>query len=488
MALERSGERRIGRYALYGEIASGGMATVHFGRLIGPAGFSRTVAIKRLHPQLAKDPEFVAMFLDEARLAARLKHPNVVPILDVIAAEDEVLLVMEYVHGESLVRVLRGLQKRSERPPLRIASSLICGVLHGLHAAHEAVDEGGASLGIVHRDVSPQNVMVSAEGNARLLDFGVAKAMGRVHVTRDGQIKGKLAYMAPEQLRKGPIDRRVDIFAAAVVLWETITVRRLFEGDSEMAILAQVTMGDIPPPSSAGVDVPPSLEAMLMRGLARDPDRRFRTARDMAMALEAAVPPASPWEVGEWLAEVAGDALARRAHQVQAIERAAATGESPLDLTSPGGAIEAASSPSAMRSQVSGIALPPPPAGRGLARSGLILAAAGVVGGAVAAFVMLGKSEAPAPAPETHAPAAAPTAPAVPPEPASPPSAAPVTAPPTATASATAPPAITTVPKPSAHSPGKTAPTATPKSASGGCNPPYTIDSKGIRRIKPECL
>src|SRR5437868_956560 len=181
--------RMVGRYAIFDEIASGGMATVYLGRLTGSGGFARTVAIKRLHPQFAKDPEFVTMFLDEARLAARIRHPNVVPTLDVVAASGELFHVMEYVQGESLSHLARGLKTRSERVPLRILLRIMNDVLQGLHAAHEARDERGVPLCIVHRDVTPQNVLVGVDGVARLLDFGVAKAAGRAHTTQDGQIK-----------------------------------------------------------------------------------------------------------------------------------------------------------------------------------------------------------------------------------------------------------------------------------------------------------
>jgi serine/threonine protein kinase len=193
--------RVVGRYALYGAIAAGGMATVHLGRLLGPVGFSRTVAIKRLHAQFASDPEFVSMFLDEARLAARIRHPNVVPTLDVVATGGELFLVMEYVPGESIARLARALREQKQTLPTRILSAVMAGVLHGLHAAHEAKDERGHPLGIVHRDMSPQNVLVGTDGVARVLDFGVAKAAGRMQTTREGQIKGKLSYMPPEQLR-----------------------------------------------------------------------------------------------------------------------------------------------------------------------------------------------------------------------------------------------------------------------------------------------
>jgi eukaryotic-like serine/threonine-protein kinase len=161
----------VGRYALYGEIASGGMATVYYGRLIGPVGFSRTVAIKRLHAHFAKDPEFAVMFLDEARLAARIRHPNVVPTLDVVALEGELLLVMDYVQGDSLAQCLRAASAARQPIPLEVVSAIACAVLHGLHAAHEATNEQGEPLAMVHRDVSPQNVLVGADGVPRVLDL-----------------------------------------------------------------------------------------------------------------------------------------------------------------------------------------------------------------------------------------------------------------------------------------------------------------------------
>ncbi|HEY6462542.1 MAG TPA: serine/threonine-protein kinase, partial [Polyangiaceae bacterium] len=224
--------RVVGRYAVFDEIAVGGMATVHVGRLLGPAGFSRTVAMKHLHKQFAGDPEFVAMFLDEARIAARIRHPNVVSTLDVVTLDGELYLVMDYVAGESVAHLLRGLRRRDAFVPPRIAVTIACDMLAGLHAAHEATDDHGQPLGIVHRDVSPQNVLVGTDGSARVVDFGVAKAAGRMQTTREGQVKGKAAYMAQEQLRGGAVDRRTDVYSAAVVLWETLTGERLFKSDT----------------------------------------------------------------------------------------------------------------------------------------------------------------------------------------------------------------------------------------------------------------
>ena len=305
---------------LHDEIAAGGMATVRFGRLLGPVGFSRTVAIKCLHPQFAKDPEFAAMFLDEARLAARVRHPNVIPILDVVALDGELFLVMEYVQGESLSKLLRVVRHRKGRVPLRITANVMSGVLEGLHSAHDARSEQGEALGIVHRDVSPQNIIVGLDGVARVLDFGVAKAAGRLQSTRDGQLKGKLAYMAPEQLRGGEVDRRTDLYAASVVLWECLTGQRLFKAEDEVAIFGQVLEGKIEPPSSVIPTLPKGYDEVAMRGLQRDPAKRWQTAQEMAIALEKVAGVASPREVSGWVEQLAKETLAKRAERIAEIE------------------------------------------------------------------------------------------------------------------------------------------------------------------------
>ena len=305
----------LGRYVLHDKIASGGMATVHLGRLVGPVGFARVVAIKRLHGQLAEDPEFVSMFLDEARLSARIHHPNVVPVIDVVAMSGELLLVMEYVRGESLARLVRG----ERQVPAPIATSIITGVLHGLHAAHEAVDERGDPLCLVHRDVSPQNILVGVDGIARVVDFGVAKAVGRVQTTREGQLKGKLAYMAPEQLR-GEATRATDVYAAAVVLWELLTGRRLFAGSTEAETLAKVFDQQLEPPARYVPTLPPALNQIVLRALSSDPKKRFATAKHLASALESVVSPASTSQVGAWVEATAEEALSRRASLVAKIE------------------------------------------------------------------------------------------------------------------------------------------------------------------------
>ncbi len=334
----------LGRYALYGEIAAGGMATVHLARLLGPVGFSRTVAIKRLHPHLAKDPDFVAMFLEEARLAARVRHPNVVATLDVVSDDGELFLVMEYVAGESLSRLVRKAREAGERVPPRCAVGIISGALEGLHSAHEAKSEKGHVLGLVHRDVSPQNVHVGTDGVPRLLDFGIAKATNRVQETRTDQIKGKVAYMSPEQLAKGAIDRRADVYSAAVVLWETLTGQRLFKADDVPSLVYAIINEEIVPPSTVVPDLPPGLDAVVMKGLEREADKRWSTAREMAAALEAALAPAPAREISEWVYGVAGEALDWRQDLVHRIESETSTSiPPPMRTDSPSAPIEISS-------------------------------------------------------------------------------------------------------------------------------------------------
>jgi serine/threonine-protein kinase len=310
----------IGRYGIYGKIASGGMASVHFGRLLGAVGFSRTVAIKRLHPHLAEDPEFVSTMIDEARLAARIHHPNVVPTLDVVSAMGELLVVMEYVRGESLARLFRAETERDRRIPLPLVSAIITGALHGLHAAHEARSDKGAPLGIVHRDVSPQNILVGVDGLARIIDFGVAKAAGRLQTTRDGVIKGKMAYMAPEQLMASEARRAVDIYAMGVVLWEMLAGRRLFTSESEGQLVALALAGVKVAPSAHAPGLPPELDALVMKALATEPAKRFGSAEEMAEALRRTVPPAFSTDVGRWVEDAAREALRGREAALAEIE------------------------------------------------------------------------------------------------------------------------------------------------------------------------
>ena len=310
----------VNRYQTFGEIASGGMATVEYGRLLGPHGFSRPVAIKRLHAQFAKDPAFGAMFIDEARLSARLTHANIVQTLDVIERPGEIAIVMEYVHGEALSSVIEQVNARGERVPVKIATALVSSVLHGLHAAHEARNERDELLGVVHRDVSPQNILVGADGVPRILDFGIAKAVDQLRSTPNGEIKGKLAYIAPEQLRGQVVDRRADVFGAAAVLWETLTGFMLFHAESSSVLVQRVLQEPLRPPSVHVAELVPELDAIVMRGLSRDREQRYATAREMALELERKLGIATQSEVSDWLQGVAGAALARRASQLRQLQ------------------------------------------------------------------------------------------------------------------------------------------------------------------------
>jgi serine/threonine-protein kinase len=502
--------RTLGRYELHGELASGGMATVHLGRLVGEAGFARTVAIKRLHAHLAKDPDFVAMFVDEARVAARVRHPNVVPTLDVISEDDEIFLVMEYVAGESLSRIARILGPKNERVPAEIAVSLLVGVLHGLHAAHEAKSEKGAALEIVHRDVSPQNVLVGADGSAHVLDFGVAKAVGRAQTTREGQIKGKLAYVAPEQLGDGIVTRQTDVYAAAVVLWETLTGKRLFDADNEAAVLVKVIEAKVAAPSTLVAGLSPRLDEIVMRGLDKYAERRWATAREFALALEKAGKMASPSEIAEWLQSVAGEDLARRARKVAEVERGSVRMPSAApsdpqafkeDRVSGVRLGEAASSASTSSVAVSRSEQVPAPAEPQRARAKRLAgAAAGGLG--VAALVtcltwLTSRASWRPPQSATRPPptAASVALPAPPPEVPLPATAVvdtpadPVAMPPATGTVADAPPASSVAP--AARAPVVTPP---PRPAARGpkahseCDPPFTTDAQGHKHYKLQCL
>ncbi len=526
---------------MYDEIASGGMATVHIGRLVGAVGFSRTVAIKHLHPHCSRDAEFVSMFLDEARLATRIQHPNVTVPLDVVVLDEseEIFLVMEYVHGDNLALLLRG-ARRAKTPVLpAISASIICGALHGLHAAHEAVDEHGTPLNIVHRDVSPQNIMVGVDGVSRVLDFGIAKAASRFQSTRQGQMKGKFAYMAPEQAGSGPIDRRADIFSAAIVFWEALTRKPLFHADDPGRVVANVLSAPIARPSFINSMVSPALDRAVMKALDRNVDNRFQTARDFATAIEDAITVSSPRKVGEWVEKMGGKDLVKRADTLAQIESSsfdAIASSDPLQVLRSRRAPHASDNDAKPTDSVSddetveivclnktnhlsgtdrGELLPTPPTGLATyvppaaQRTWLTVAGASVLVLALGAgvFSLSHRSRATAAVPigsgplppstmaagvpartvatRSMAAAAAPATPDVaPPAPAI--AAASVPAAPTATA--TEP--TRSVAAIERRSNPKTAATklSSTSRARKHCDPPYTIDPSGIRRVKAECL
>ncbi|WP_394826616.1 serine/threonine protein kinase [Pendulispora albinea] len=320
---------QVGRYSLLVELASGGMATVYLGRAHGAAGFGRTVAIKRLHAHFARDPKFVSSFIDEARLVARVQHPNVVPTLDVVEQNGEIFLVLEYVQGDSLAALLRASARRNQLIPIPITLSLTLGMLNGLHAAHEATDELGRPLDIVHRDMSPQNVLIGADGVARVVDFGVAKASRRIQEsTSQGQLKGKIPYMAPDQIA-GSVTRQSDIYSAGVVLWETLTCRRLFCQEHELALFQAILTSDFPPPSAINPDVPPEVDRIVLKALAANVNERYATARHMAEDIDECMDLPSSMKVGQWVENTLGTALVARRKLVSEVERGSVT---PHDL------------------------------------------------------------------------------------------------------------------------------------------------------------
>ncbi len=302
-----------GKYAVFDRIAAGGMGSVHIGRMRGPGGFGRVVAIKRLHPHLAVERDFRQAFVDEARTASRVQHANVAQMLDVVVEGEEVFLVMELVHGAVLSSLLLPRIKQGERIPMRVALGIMSQVLQGLHAAHTAVDEGGAPLHVIHRDVSPQNVLVGADGIARVIDFGVAKANGRLVTTEDGAVKGKIAYMAPEYVAGRDVTGSADVFSAAVVLWELLAGKRMYDTQEERQVVFMVVHGAVRRLGKVAPDVPPEVEAVVTRGLSLRPEDRYATALDMAVAIEATGRCATTMEIGQWVREASDTLSAQRA-------------------------------------------------------------------------------------------------------------------------------------------------------------------------------
>ncbi len=465
--------RIVGRYVLHQAIASGGMATVHLGRLASTGGFSRTVAIKKLHPHVARDPEFVAMFLDEARIVARIQHPNVVPTLDVVSTDGELFIVMDHVLGESLSRLIRAANARRERIPVPIAAAIACGLLHGLHAAHEATSEAGEPLGVVHRDVSPQNVLVGVDGVTRVLDFGIAKAVGRSQSTRDGQIKGKISYMPPEQVRNTGVDRRTDVYAASVVLWELLSQQRFLSGDSDIELALRVLEHVPEPPSRHARGVPPELDAIVMRGLSKKQAERFATAREMAIAIEDSVALASPRRVGEWVESLADEVLKRRGQAVIEVESGSrqlsreSLADAPVEPSPPEETTEVSHPATRF-----GTSVDRSPWAPRRSRLALVLGAAGLLGLSalfwLARSTTAGSGEAAARAPVESS--AVPPPPPLPPAPSAPATASEVA--PTPAASSASPP------------PKKPRPAVAPPS----CADPYVKDARGVLHVKPGCL
>lgn len=277
----------LGRYRVVDEIGIGGMASVHLARMDGPGGFQKWVAIKKIHPHLVEDDSFVQMFLDEARVAARISHPNVATVFDLGKHEETYWIAMEYLHGEPLREVMRRTEELGTAMPPEIACRVIADASEGLHSAHELLGKNGERLELVHRDVTPHNLFVTYDGVTKVVDFGIAKFSSRMSNTRAGTLKGKLAYMSPEQVQGEQIDRRTDIFALGVVLWELTTGQRLFRMESDLDTLAKVQECNVPRPSTLIRGYPVDLEKIVMKALAKNRGERFRTARELSRALQS---------------------------------------------------------------------------------------------------------------------------------------------------------------------------------------------------------
>ena len=305
----------LGRYELLLPVAQGGMATVWVARMKGTRGFSKIVAVKTMLPALSSDPRFEKMFLSEAELASRIKHPNVCEILDLGEHEGVLYLVMEWIDGESLVTLLGDCERSGRRVPFAAAAQIGADAARGLHAAHELKDEGGELVGVVHRDVSPHNILVTYDGIVKIVDFGVAKAMARSdhQTTNAGHLKGKVHFMAPEQAFCDEIDRRTDVFALGIVLYQLTTGHHPFRADNELATLARITSPDpVPAPSRHVAEYPPELAKVLLKALAKAPDQRFATMRDFAEALEAAAVKLGEAAGAQGLEAFVNEALASR--------------------------------------------------------------------------------------------------------------------------------------------------------------------------------
>lgn len=302
---------RIGRYTVERLIARGGMAEVFLARAEGPAGFSKTVVIKRILPEFASDAQFVHMFLDEARLAALLSHPNVVQVFDFGEDQGVYFIAMEYIQGDSVRSAIRYFQARASAFPPRLAAQVMVGACEGLQYAHGLTDEHGASHNIVHRDVSPENILISTSGIPKIVDFGIAKAAHRTTRTEAGALKGKYAYMPPEQIRGEGVDRRVDVYALGVTLYEMVTGRHPFEAPNEFHLFQTVLAGNAAPAHAVNPEVPAELGAIVAQAMAADRELRFRSASQMQSALEdfvAATGPRIPAaELATFVADVIRD-------------------------------------------------------------------------------------------------------------------------------------------------------------------------------------
>ncbi len=343
MPLEASRQtypQTFGRYTILGKLGSGGMADALLAMLDGGLGFQKVVVVKRMHASLGRDEHFVKMFLDEARLAAKLNHPNVVTTSEVGETDGQYFIAMEYLEGLSLDRIARRYIQGGESVPLGLLLRALCDCLEGLHHAHELRDFDGTHLAVVHRDVTPSNLFVTSDGVAKVLDFGIAKAATQDEATRTGMLKGKLAYMAPEQFFSAPIDRRADLWSMGVVIWEMTTGRRLFKGPNDAATYKNIASGSIPSVRTYRPDAPSALDPVIARALARDREQRYQTADEMRAAIDALLREhlggTTRADVADEVRKRFGEMLEENRKAIRAYVQAGTQGSKPLGLSSVG--------------------------------------------------------------------------------------------------------------------------------------------------------
>ena len=327
---------RLGKFDLLARIARGGMAEIYLARQQGLEGFSRLVVVKRILPHLAEEPQFVKMFLEEARVAALINHPNVVQIFDVGQYEDDYYIAMEYIAGPSVAAICRSAHRRAKAVPCAVAAGIVSQACEGLHAAHELRDDSGVLVGLVHRDVSPQNLMVSQLGLVKLVDFGIAKAQNSSIKTRTGSIKGKYPYMSPEQCEGRPLDRRTDIFSLGIVFFEMITSRRLFKRSTDLMTLKAITEEPLPIIGDYRADLPEEINRIIIRSLSRDPGQRYATAAQMGRDLRAYLGQgevnASSRLLVEYLHDQCQPLLDAKARAIERLGKATSSGPELLDV------------------------------------------------------------------------------------------------------------------------------------------------------------
>lgn len=311
----------IGRYEIVEPLATGGMATVYLARLSGPGGFTKLFALKTIHPHLIAEDGFIEMFLDEARIASRIAHPNVCQIIDFGVGTGSYFIAMELLLGENLAKLQPELKSASSgERHVELVARIVADAAEGLHAAHEVTDDDGKLLHVVHRDISQSNLLVTFDGVVKVVDFGIASAADQLHLTRTGTLKGKFAYMAPEQLEQERVDRRADIWSLGVVLWELLAGRRLFKRPRQVDSMRAVLDAPIPLASAVNPDVPPEMDAILARALDRTPEARYPTALELARALDE-LAAARGWtlsarELGEQVRRMCADSFERQSAMV----------------------------------------------------------------------------------------------------------------------------------------------------------------------------